>query len=160
MNISVTAKKALIPHENFIRTFKKEHGTELSNTGQLLHGYNGSDVSVPIPLYSNNEGKGLIFTHNHPNTTVKNTGLSIGDIRCGLKNLYCEFRAVTTDGFCHLVEIPQNLGHTVKNKCFDILSQYEFLFPNNFPRKQMRKMQKELAKAGGLKFRTIPIPQE
>ncbi len=121
-----------------------------------------------------------IFTHNHPDIFMRELYLSPADIGMGIKQGYREIRAVSEDGFCHLVEIPGM--HLIKKKhCYLITQKYEIsldsiidsfnrtyaeLTPSDKVIKETNKrilnhikeMNKLLERTGGLKFRKLKLP--
>lgn len=163
MNISKAAKSALIPFENKIMNENIEHGRQLTNLGKPLADYTGTKIHISIT--SNNNVGGLIFTHNHPHKSF----LSVTDIITAINMKYREFRTVSSNGRCHLVEISKMTSQSLI-KCSHLLEKYELLIKDfiksdaqAFTKKEywnlIRKMKKELEKIGGLKFRTIKLPE-
>lgn len=161
MKISAIAKKALIPYEQQIKSQEIENGHIFMNKdGKHLDEFVGDSRGIAITNYS----KGDIYTHNHPIVPKNKTALSIPDIRTALKLKFRELRAVTVDGFCHLVEVPESLNIGKRDydyiSCLMILENYEpFFEKNGLKWPIIRKLHKELEKVGGLKFRTIKLPQ-
>lgn len=165
MNISKTARQALIQVEGRIFSKGIEYAAELTNKGEVLSLYNGTKTSVRP--WQNSMKNGLICTHNHPGLSIRDTYLSPADIRLGVMHGYREMRAVTYDRFCHLVEIPKQ-GILQQIICALIATKYELLLNNLFKKNKLdyktfwntrREMRKELEKVGGLKFRTIKMPE-
>jgi len=152
MNISKAAWQALIPIERKMMPNPIEYAYQLDNKGKVLSEYIGNASHVD-PFYIKDN---LILTHNHPNTSRDNTYMSpLLDIKTSIEFKVRESRAVASDGFCHLVEIPK-LKPSEVEKCNIILTKYD---KKSLTWSDVRKMRKELEKAGGLKFRTIPLPK-
>lgn len=155
MNISNAARKALIPLEKEIMSKPVEHACQLDNNGELLSHLEGTDKTIKIPFIK----KRLIITHNHPKHSVKETFLSPRDLIWAVNTDCKEFRAVTKDRFCHLVEIPE-LKPSAKIRCRGILAAYKYLEKKKGATLSLlREVRKELEKAAGLKFRTIKLPK-
>jgi hypothetical protein len=178
-NISKAAWEALIPIERNIKSKPVEHACRLdNNTGEILFQNSGIDNFVGKKHIKNY----LIDTHNHPSGKhcSIDSYLSYTDIRDAIRHNDRENRVVIGDGFCHLIEIPK-LDFLKKLKCKLILNKYEKLekeirkyvkvqfksepkevrivFGNKAIWFLIRKMQKELQKVGGFKFRTIKLPE-
>lgn len=155
MNISEAARKALIPIEKEIMSQKTEHACQFDNNGKLLSHSEGTNKKVIIRFVK----KGAILTHNHPGCSVKNTSLSPSDLLWAVKAECREFRAVTKDRFCYLVEVPE-LKQSEKLRCIGILAAYKYLNKKKGVFMSLyREVRKELEKAAGLKFRTIKLPK-
>jgi hypothetical protein len=168
MNITQAVREALIPIEYKIMCEAVENAYCLSKTGKISSNSIGNDHKVKFYVPKD----AYVFTHNHPKSKFYGFGLSPKDIIAGIKYGIREVRAVNEDGFCHLVEVP-NLDEKAKKKCLKILKKYKILWKvidhtPVFVCKMLkipydsirRKMNKELAKAGRLKFRTLPITEE
>jgi len=155
MNISAVAREALIPIEQEIMSKPVEHAYQLDKAGMIIFNNEGNASSATVFTKKDN----FILTHNHPESFVDTTALSPEDIVAAIDNLFHEFRAITSDGFCHLVEVPK-LKTSIKNQCHDILHHYVTMAEifSGFSLQSHRKMRKELEKVGGLKFRTIKLP--
>lgn len=159
MNISKIARKNLINFEQILKSQPREYACQVNNNGKLLSCSIGTSNNVLIPYIED----GLILTHNHPNSVFKNNFLSPADLICALRNRYIEFRSVTSDGFCHLVEIPP-MELSERKNCLINLTLYEHgvkKFLDNgkdVPFQLVRKIQKVFEKSAGLKFRTIKLP--
>ncbi|HBG47996.1 MAG TPA: hypothetical protein DDW90_00485 [Cyanobacteria bacterium UBA9971] len=178
-NISKVAWEALIPVENKIMPKLIEHSRRLDNTGEILF---QNDKGTKISVKTKHIKDFLIGTHNHPDEKHYSIDsyLSFADIRNAIRFNDIEKRAVTKDGFCHLVELPP-LTTLDKLKCNLVLNQYEkmqkelikytinelqseskemcLVFINKAAWVLKRKMQKTLEKVAGLKFRTIKLPE-
>lgn len=160
MNISSVARKALIPIERAIKYEKIENCIILNNSGKLIEGNQGNNLRVDIPLYGLLEER-LILSHNHPSGGP----LSRTDIISGIRFNFREIRAISSNGRCQLVEIPE-MSLMKKMKCFFVSFKYDYLFnklKGKVPDSKKywtlyRKMKKDFEKAGGLKFRTILLP--
>lgn len=178
-NISKTAWEALIPVERKIKSKSIEHARRLdNNTGKVLFRNTGTEDSVTVKKIKDF----LIGTHNHPSEKhcAIDSYLSFADIRNAIRFNDREKRAVTNDGFCHLVELPP-LGRLKKLECKYVLHTYKklqkklikyvidelkseskelrLLFLEKASWALRRKMQRTLEKISGLKFRTIKLPE-
>lgn len=159
MNISKAARQALIPIEKAIKSEPIEHLYQLDRNGKILKHDRGTADSVN-PWFLPDET--FIFTHNHPYMGYKRIRLSGGDITCAVRHGQCEFRAVSTDGFCRLVEVPQ-LSARKKLSCFKIIDKFELKIKKAISNEEIqslyKKMENKLKKVGGLKFRTVLLPE-
>jgi hypothetical protein len=165
MNISKAARQTLIPIEKDIMNKSTEYGYQLTNLGKSIANFTGTKNQVLITSNNNINIGGLIFTHNHPQKSF----LSITDINTAIARKYREFRTISANGRCHLVEISKMTSQNLM-KCLHILNKYDFLIKDfirtdtqAFTKKEywnlIRKMRKDLEKVGGLKFRTIKLPE-
>ena len=171
MNISRAARTALIPIERTIIAKPVEYAYQLDRQGNILSANIGTRTCVSSPFT-----KGArIGTHNHPalkkRTSVSN-GLSPNDIGAGIEKCHNETRSVfnikNIGNFCHLVEIPP-LDRATKERLFNIVDAQDYLLRKNvgiFSFSNSKKLTKltgefykELEKVGGLKFRTIKLPE-
>jgi len=171
MNISRTARQALIHIERTIISKPIEYAYQLDRQGNILSAEMGTRFCVLSPFK-----KGArIGTHNHPalkkRTSVLN-GLSPNDIGAGIEKCHIEARAVfnikNIGNFCHLVEIPP-LDIAIRERCFNMVEAQDYLLRKNVGifsfsnskklTKLTREFYKELEKVGGLKFRTIKLPE-
>lgn len=156
MNISTAARQALMPIERKIKSEPIENLYILNNRGNIIQTETGSKHTVNFELAQKSSCKDrFILTHNHPSSSP----LSPKDIKSGIEDNFCEVRATTKDGLCHLVEIP-NLSEQQKAKCFGFLEVYQDLAKTlGLNINTVRAAQKKLEEYGGLKFRTIKLPE-
>lgn len=160
MNITKAARQALIPIEKKIKSEPIEHLYQLDRNGKILEHDIGTADSVNASSWPDET---YIFTHNHPYTGYKRIRLSTNDITCAVRHgRQCEFRAVSGDGFCRLVEVPQ-LSARKRLSCFKIIDKFELKIKKALTDKDIcslyKKMENKLKKIGGLKFRTVPLPE-
>jgi hypothetical protein len=163
MNISKAARQSLIPIEKEIKSKQIEYVSVLNKVGKILSKAIGNKDGVHISIPSDS----FIVTHNHPDELVRSGALSPSDILIGILYKLREVRAVTQDGFCHLVEIPKKMGVLKRIKCSIVVNKYNNEMNDLIKRNELsysktwtflRKMHKEL-KNFGLKFRTIKLPE-
>jgi len=171
MNISSAARQALIPIERTIIAKPVEYAYQLDRQGKIL----SANIGIRTCVLSSFTKGASIGTHNHPalkkRTSVLN-GLSPNDIGAGIEKCHNETRSVfnikNIGNFCHLVEIPP-LGITTRERLFNIVDAQDYLLRKNVGifsfsnskklTKLTREFYKELEKFGGLKFRTIKLPE-
>lgn len=159
MNISKAARNNLIILEQVMKSQPIEYACQLDSSGNLLSCHKGTAFNIVIPYIKDD----LILTHNHPKSFFKNNFLSPADLICAVKNRYKEVRSITSDGFCHLVEIPPK-GLSERKNCLINIVLYEHATKKfldrgeDIPIQMVRKIQKILKKSAGLKFRTIKLP--
>lgn len=152
MNISKAARQALIPIEREIMSKPVEHAYQLSKSGGILAENLGEKSQCHLKDIDT-----YVYTHNHPSGCIK---FSSADILMAIKYKCREVRVIVNKGLCGLVEIPKFALNN--EKLLEFLNNHnlleEFVIIENLNR-YSRKRDKELKKIGGLKFRTIKLPE-